>query len=416
MSGLFTRIVLVILAALVGVGAAHGDELWSAREKRILASLSLPAAGPPPPQASNRVADSEAARRLGAKLFFDDRLSGNGELSCASCHQPGIYFTDGLPKSRGMGQTQRNAPTIVGAAYNAWFYWDGRRDSLWSQALIPIEAPDEMGGSRVAAVRLVGSDPAYRTDYEQLFGRFPDELLAEDLPEHAGPFGNKPVREAWFRLTQDQQDVINTVYSNLGKAIAAYERTLLPQETRFDRYVNTLLERNQQAAAKYLTEDEVQGARLFIDSDKTPCLQCHNGPMLTNMGFHNIGTGNFDGEYLDFGRVFGLRAVLMDEFNCLGPYSDAKPDQCLELKFLNKDSHIPLEGAYKVPSLRNLAATSPYFHDGRFGTLDDVLQHYRTANIELAPGTHEIPEFQLSDLEADQLSAFLLTLSDHNTD
>lgn len=410
--GSIHRCALYLLAALLllGCGGVVGGDDWTPRELRILASLRLSAAGPTPESPSNRVADDEIARELGAKLFFDSRLSGNGKLNCASCHQPGRYFTDGLPRSRGVAETGRNAPTVVGSAYLSWFYWDGRRDSLWAQALIPIEAPDEMGGSRLAAVRLVGSDPDYRNSYEKLFGAFPDELLSEDLPEHAGPFAAGDGAQAWKRMPGALQKNINSVYANIGKTIAAYERTLLPQPSRFDRYVDALLGDDQVEAAK-LDDDEIAGLRLFIETERTPCLQCHNGPLLTNGGFHNIGTGTFQGERLDFGRVFGLQAVLMDEFNCLGPYSDAEPRDCPELIFLNRDSHIPLQGAFKVPSLRNLRQTAPYFHDGRFEYLHEVVNHYREAPSRLPAGTHELQPLELTNEEVAQIVAFLESLS-----
>lgn len=406
----FRALRLVIPIILLGCPITVGADEWTPRELRILASLRLSAAGPPPESPSNRVADSKTARRLGAKLFFDARLSGSGELSCASCHEPGRYFTDGLPRSRGVAETGRNAPTVVGSAYLSWFYWDGRRDSLWAQALIPIEAPDEMGGSRLHAVRLVGTDTEYRQAYEDLFGGFPAELLSADLPEHAGPFATGQGSEAWWRIPRSMQKKINRTYSNIGKAIAAYERTLLPQPARFDRYVESLLVEEETPDAE-LSEDEIAGLRLFIDGERTPCLQCHNGPLLTNGGFHNIGTGNFEGEQLDLGRILGLRAVLMDEFNCLGPYSDAEPHDCPELVFLNRDSHIPLQGAFKVPGLRNLRQTAPYFHDGRFNELSEVLNHYRTAPTQLPAGTHELQPFELTDAESSQIGAFLLSLS-----
>jgi cytochrome c peroxidase len=148
-----------------------------------------------------------------------------------------------------------------------------------------------------------------------------------------------------------------------------------------------------------------------MDKSRTQCLQCHNGPMLSNGGFHNIGSGNFTGELLDFGRVFGIRAVLTDEFNCLGPYSDAEPDDCQELTYLNTDSHVPLEGAFKVPSLRHLLQTAPYFHDGRFATLREVMEYYTTPPAFEVVGPHELRELHLSEDEVSELVQFLGTLS-----
>jgi len=149
-----------------------------------------------------------------------------------------------------------------------------------------------------------------------------------------------------------------------------------------------------------------------MDAGKTQCLQCHNGPTLSNGDFHNIGTGTFSGEHLDFGRVFGLQAVLIDEFNCLGPFSDARAKDCTELRFLNKRQHVPLEGSFKTPSLRNVAQTAPYFHDGSKATLEEVLAHYNMPPSKNQVGDHELKALGLTAKELEQLAAFLLTLSD----
>lgn len=388
-----------------------GEGIWTGRELRILESLRLDADDAPLPAPSNKYAASEAAAALGRRLFFDSRLSGNGKVSCATCHQPDRYYTDGLPRSRGTGQVARNAPTVVGAAWQRWFYWDGRRDSLWAQSLIPFEAAEEMGGSRLAVIRTVSGDPKYRELYAALFGELPAATFWEFMPEHAGPYGQESVQDNWARLSSDTRSRINRIYSNLGKSIAAFERTLTPQETRFDRYVKALPGRAEPSAESRLSADEIAGAKLFMDPGRTQCLQCHNGTVLSNGDFHNIGTGTFTGPQLDYGRVFGLRAVLMDEFNCLGPYSDAEPAQCVDLRFLNKDSHVPLEGAFKVPSLRGLKYTAPYFHDGRFATLSDVLGYYNAPPDQSLSGPHELRPLGLTDEEISQLELFLLTLS-----
>lgn len=383
-------------------------EEWSERERRILASLSLASAGELPPSPSNRVADDPRAAAFGEKLFFDPRLSGNGEISCASCHLPERYFTDGLPRSRGMATTLRNAPTVVGSAWQSWFYWDGRRDSLWSQALIPLEAPEEMGGSRIAVLRLIRSDPDYRRRFEEIFGAPPADVAGIEAP--AGPFADPAGRQRWHALPRHRKQAIEQSFADVGKAIAAYERRLTPPPSRFDRWVERLLAEGAEAAAPLLSEQARAGARLFIDEARTQCLQCHNGPMLTNGSFHNIGSGNFEGERLDFGRVFGLRAVQLDPFNCLGEYSDAGPDDCRELRFLNTSAHVPLQGAFKVPSLRNVAATAPYFHDGSLATLAEVVEHYRKP----PPGSgeaHELRPLAITDADGARLIAFLEALS-----
>jgi cytochrome c peroxidase len=374
--------------------------------------MSLTSADSPPPSVSNSFASDPAAAELGRKLFFDTRLSGNGKISCASCHQPEKRFTDGLAGSIGSEGAMRNSPSVIGVAYQAWFYWDGRRDSLWSQALVPFEAKEEMGSSRLAVLRVVTSDADYRKHYESLFGKLPDALMNGSLPFAGGPYSEPDIRQVWFSLPVNLQRELNRAFANLGKAIEAYERTLLPEPTRFDRYVQALSRGEKLASSEALTVSEVAGARLFIDSEKTQCLQCHNGPMLSNGGFHNIGTGVFQGLHMDFGREIGLRSVLMDEFNCLGPYSDARPEQCVELRFLNRDSHLPLRGAFKVPSLRGLGDTAPYFHDGRFNTLAEVLDYYNLPPNQEAVGAHELKPMNLTAIELQSLEDFLDLLSD----
>ncbi len=379
----------------------------SADERSLAGSLAVPRSGPPP-SVSNRYADNAGAAALGERLFFDPGFSPDGSLSCATCHEPDRYFTDGKARAEGVHRTGRHTPTVVGTGYQTWFYWDGRRDSLWSQALVPFEAPDEMGGSRTRVVRRIATDPGYRAAYEALFGPVPASVAAGRFPEHAGPLGDSAMRDAWFRISDPVRRDINRVYVNLGKALEAYQRTLDIPRSRFDDYADALAAGDSDAK-RLLSRDERAGLRLFLDVEKTTCLRCHNGPRFTNDGFSNIGTGSFEGDNLDFGRVFGLRAVMTDEFNCLGPYSDARPDDCKHLRFLNRSAHVPLEGAFKVPSLRNVANTAPYMHDGRFDDLTAVLEHYR--NPPASAGDHELVALDLSDRELRQLVAFLGTLS-----
>ncbi|MEM9171228.1 MAG: cytochrome c peroxidase [Pseudomonadota bacterium] len=382
------------------------DQDWTASQQRILRSLSLGAATIPRSD-SNRFADHPRAAEFGRQLFFDASLSLDGSVSCASCHQPNRFFTDGRRVGVGIGTTLRNTPTLVGSAWLRWFYWDGRRDSLWAQALIPFEAAEEMGGSRTAVVRSILASSSYRREYERLFGAIPLVLRSGPLPAHASPIGDAARQTAWYQLKPATQQAVNSMFANIGKAIAAYERTLNPEPTRFDRYVESLT--NGATEDVLLTDDELAGLALFIDASKTQCLQCHNGPMFTNQGFHNIGTGNLDGEAIDFGRMFGLQAVLMDEFNCVGAYSDATPEACVHLNYLNKTHHIPLTGAFKTPSLRNVMRSAPYFHDGRADDLRSVLEHYNRPPDN--NGQHELKTLTLSVRELEQLEAFLGALT-----
>lgn len=393
------------MLVLLALGCAPPQPpFWSDSERAILRSLSISSLPPLPEDKSNRVADDWRAIELGRALFFDQRLSATGDQSCSSCHEPEKYFTDGRAQGRGVNDLTRNTPGLIGSAWQTWFYWDGRRDSLWAQALIPIEAPDEMAGSRMATVRLVTSDQIYSVQYEAIFGAPPAAVKRAGLPEHAGMFTNRAGRDAWQRLPASTRRDINTVYANIGKTIAAYERTLVPKANRFDEYVASLLADGEAPASALLTPAERNGAKLFIDVATTRCLQCHSGPLLTNGGFHNIGSGGD----MDFGRLFGVQSVLLDEFNCNGPYSDATPQECSALRFLAREQHGDTAGAFKVPSLRNVGETGPYFHDGRFAQLEQVLQHYVEPPTDLS---NELVALELSVTQVDELGAFLRTLS-----
>ena len=392
----------VALAAALALAAAASAEGWSDRDLRLLVSLRLDRTLPPSP--SNRVADDPRAAALGKRIFFDVGFGAAGKTACATCHQPARHWSDG--RARSVLPAGRNAPSVVGSAFGSWFTWDGRRDSIWAQALVPFEAPDEIGASRTGVVRRIARDARYRADYEAIFGALPADLLANDLPPRAGPLGDEAARAAWQRIPQARRDRIDRAYSNVGKTLEAYERTLLPSDSRFDRYVDAL--RAGRRDANELDAREIAGLRLFIDPAHTQCLQCHNGPQLTNGGFHNLGTGTFDGPALDFGRALGIQGVLLDVFNCAGPYSDARPEQCQELRFLSRDAHIPLEGAFKTPTLRDVAKTAPYFHDGRFATLREVLDYY---NAPPQDPSHELRALGLSDAELGDLESFLHALS-----
>src|SRR5262252_2342852 len=136
-----------------------------------VSSLSLESLGPPPRDASNHWADDAAAAELGRKLFFDERLSGNGRVSCATCHVPGQGFQDGIALGKGMGTANRRTMPIAGAAYEKFLFWDGRKDSLWSQALGPLESAAEHGGDRGQYAQVVATH--YRGEYERVFGSPP---------------------------------------------------------------------------------------------------------------------------------------------------------------------------------------------------------------------------------------------------
>jgi cytochrome c peroxidase len=214
-------------------------------------------------------------------------------------------------------------------------------------------------------------------------------------------------RTAWQAMSDAQREEVNRVFANMGKAIAAYERLIMPTASRFDRYVEAVIRGDPEVMEATLTPDEVAGLRLFIG--KANCTQCHNGPLLTDNHFHNTGIPAALDLPEDRGRALAAQQVLADEFNCLSPFSDATPDDCTELRFMVAEGH-ELERQFKAPSLRNVAKRAPYMHAGQFATLEEVLQHYNRAAA--APAGHsELEPLNLTSTELDQLVAFLSSLT-----
>ena len=392
---------------VVSVAAArtpsHGARGWTADQRALLKSLSLSSRGPLAPDPSNRYADDPRAAALGRALFFDERLSGNGKVSCASCHVPTQQFQDGRPLSLGMGTTGRRAMPIAGTARSPWLFWDGRTDSQWAQALGPLESAVEHGGSRTQYAHVIASH--HRAAYEEVFGALPS---LSGLPAKAGPVADTAWHAAWSRIPAARQDEITRVYANIGKAIAAYERRIEHAPSRFDRWADAELAGRPYTPESSLSADEQDGLRLFIG--KANCVNCHNGALFTDDHFHNTGVPASPVVGApDSGRVAGVRKAMAGEFACTSRYSDAKSDDCDELRFAVTEG-AELVRAFKTPSLRDVASRAPYMHAGQLADLDAVLAHYSSA--PRAPFGHsELKPLHLSDAERRQLIAFLRTLS-----
>ncbi len=382
------------------------EQSWTRDEEKTLESLWIGNLSQPPTDSSNAVATNVNAAKLGHKLFFDPRLSVNGQVSCSTCHQPSRHFSDGKAKGFAIGEAQRNTPSIVGSAYSPWFYWDGRKDSLWAQALAPLEHKLEHGGNRMAYIRFISGDEVYRPMYQELFGDLPDVSDSVRFPANAAPGDNPEWNKAWQAMVNADQQSVTRAFSNLGKCIAAYEMLLVPQPSRFDYYIEAELKNDSSKQQSLFSPDEKMGLRLFIG--KAGCINCHNGPLLTNNEFHNTGLVSSVGEIPDKGRVEGVRLVRADPFNCAGKYSDAKANDCAELRFMR--SGTDLIGAMRTPSLRNLEGTGPFMHKGQVEHLSQVLDHYNRAP-EAMIGHNEAEPLGLNDLELRQLEDFLNTLS-----
>jgi cytochrome c peroxidase len=261
---------------------------------------------------------------------------------------------------------------VAGTAHGAWFFWDGRSDSQWSHALGPLESAVEHGGNRTQYAHVI--DQSYRDEYESVFGALPP---LNDLPRHAGPVADTAWRAAWKRIPPTRQEDISRVYANIGKAVAAYERRIGFTPSRFDRYVETELAGRPHTTASAMTKDEVSGLRLCMG--RASCVNCHNGPRFTDGHFHNTGIPlPATALPYDSGRALGVRQAVAGEFNCLSRYSDAKRDDCEELRFAATDGE-ELVRAYKTPSLRGVAERAPYMHAGQLATLAQVIAHYDRA-------------------------------------
>ena len=392
------------------------DGIWTERELAILRTLTPLA--PPPPSHGNRFADDPAAAELGQALFFETRL-GTGNVSCATCHVPGLYFTDGKALAKGTGTGERHTPSVIGSQYGAFFLWDGRTDSLWSQALQPFENPVEMNSSRLEVVHLVRAHHAEA--YEQAFGPLPDLGDHYRFPATGRPvpgFPDDPLNVAWSSMHRDDREVVNEVFANVGKAIEAYERLLLPEPAPFDRFV-AALEGGSWNGDGHLSPAAWRGLEAFIGP--AGCVNCHNGPMLTDHGFHNVGlphhgTEGLDAagrarlaEVLDRGRAEGAWKAVADPFRSDGPYGDA--DRNPELEFLAPNFE-DFEGAFKTPSLRNVAMTAPFGHAGQFEDLEEVVEWYRDLPRVPMVGHRDLVLGEFDDaVDTADLVAFLESLT-----
>jgi len=282
---------------------SRADQATDARELKPLGSVPTPDDNPQTP----------AKIALGKRLFFDPILSGSNTMSCGTCHDPKSGWADRRRLSRGDGQSTdlgRHTPSLINVAYNHTQFWDGRAGSLEEQALKPIESPIEMNQSvDEALVEL--KKAGYEADFAEAFGK----------PE----------------ITKE----------SLARAIASFERTIVQNDTPFDRWI-----KGDEDAMSYAA---VRG--LLIFTTKGRCIACHSGPNFTNAAhnfgnaFINIGVKPVPGDPEDIGRM----AVITDE------------RQRKNKNFI---------GAFKTPSLRGVGDTAPYMHNGSLATLEEVVEFY----------------------------------------
>jgi cytochrome c peroxidase len=337
---------------------------------------------PPPPERdpSNRVSGNAAAIAFGAALFGDKRLSGTGTLACIDCHQPARAFSDGLPQARGMAPIDRNTTSLSNVGGQRWYGWDGGNDNLWAQTLRPLLDLREMGSSLAHLAATVRGSDDLRTGYVAAFGTPPPadhEALAVDL----------------------------------AKALAAYQETLVTGRTSFDAFREALARGDEVAAARYPAAAR-RGLALFVGDAN--CSFCHSGPRLSNGEFHDVGIAYFVAPgRVDAGRHEGIRRLQASRYNLLGPFNDDPARSTA-----TSTRHVALEhrnfGEFKVPSLRNVARTAPYMHNGSLRTLRDVARHYSNIDEDRlhADGERILKPLGLDKYDVDDLVAFLESLSE----
>jgi cytochrome c peroxidase len=359
------------------VGIPGGPVFTPDEVKRIISHGPWPA--PAPSDATNRVSGKPAAIELGTRLFFDQRLSSKGQMACATCHVPERNWTDNLKRAVGMVEVDRNTPTLFNLRAGRWYGWDGAADSLWSQSLRPILDERELAATPRHVAQLVRGDEQLSCRYVKAFGAAP------------------PVDD-------------ETVFVNVGKALASFQETLTSGRTPFDHFRDALARGDAPSTWTY-SEAAQRGLKLFIG--KGACTNCHAGPNFTGGEFFATGLSKYAPHGKpDPGRHTGVARLLKSRFNLAGPYND---DPLGEHAARTKELTVAPEnfGEFKVPSLRNLLLTSPYGRDGSVETLAEVVRHYAgidPAALHAKDGRPAQP-LNLTAREQSDLIVFLESLS-----
>lgn len=318
-----------------------------AKERKALKPL------PPPPVPKDNPVTPEKVE-LGKKLFFDRRLSGDGTMSCASCHIPDKAFTDGAEISLSYPTTRnfRNAPTLINVAYAKYLFWDGRAESLEEQAEFPIMSPFEMNQNLDYLVEEIRMVKEYREEFKKIFG----------------------------------QDVNLEL---IKKAIAAFERTLVSRDAPIDRYL-----RGDRDA---LSEEAKKGLELF--QGKARCIECHSGAYLTDHKFHALMVPE-NPKYKEEDK-FVITRRYVAKINKYPDYMNIKEDLGRYFKTRKKEDY----KAFKTPTLREVAKTAPYMHNGVFQSLDEVIDFFNKGGGD---GNKVLKPLNLTEDEKKALKTFLV--------
>ena len=372
-----------LLAVLAGLGAAieaAGDGLlpFSADETAAIlrhGPWPQPWSGDP----SNRASGNAEAIFLGERLFFDPRLSVNGKLSCGTCHEPERNWIDGEKRGLGLARVDRNTPSLLDVRLHRWFGHDGAADSLWSQSMRPIVDAREMGATAAHVAKLVRGDAKLACRYENIFGEAPP---ADD----------------------------DAVLVGVGKALAAFQETIISGRTPFDRFRDALARGDRQEAAQY-SQPAQRGLKIFIG--KGACNTCHFGPNFTNNEFADTGISYFiEPGRVDAGRHGGIQKLNASPYNLLSRWSD-DPARSTATSTRHVEPEQRNFGEFKVPTLRNAVLNAPYMHDGSFATLREVIRHYSELNEERlhADGQNILKPLRLTPDESNDLLVFLESVS-----
>lgn len=399
------------------------------------------------------------------------------QLSCATCHDPargGSDHTSLAQVSIGVGAYDVSSQPSTNSAFNQLWYWNGRNDSLWAQIIAVTESPVSVGGTRLRVMwRLVD---AFADEYRSIFGPLPVDwsfadqraVLAADgscvraggacpspicVEEGTGtatiscrprfPFEGRPgamsgcqrgsttepFGDAFDCMAPADQDAVNQVYVRYAKAIAAYETTLISQDSPFDRWVQALEEEGVDGEA--ISERAKEGARLFVGD--ASCIECHSGPLLTDFEFHDVGVPQ-DGPFvptedacaegfsrcdcvngkscLPWGLWDGLSKLKTNAFRRDGRYSDDPTDDSRRRYYeIDLGQAQDLKRRWKTPGLRDVALTPPYMHSGRYRTLSEVVAHYNRGGEGGPSRDPKVIPLGLEAEELDALVAFLESLT-----
>ena len=358
-----------------------------------------------PVDLSNRYFNEEIAIELGEKLFKDKGLSRSGEVSCATCHMTDGEMVPNESRTALHDRSNRTVMSVLGSGHQSFLFWDGRVDSLWSQALEPLENPNEHNLTRTEVVSYV--QEAYAAEMKIL--NIPPVAAAKGIK--ASPLGNRKQKEMWDGLPNAAKKDINHSFASIGKFIAAYEAKLPVPYAEWETILTSLKKKNQETVANL--DDIMNGFKLFMG--KARCASCHNGPLFSDRDFHNTGMPGLENSPPDLGKQSGILKLLTNPFNCFGEYSDTEPELCYDLLYQNRSIERSF-GAFRTPSLRGVSKRKRLGHAGQFSSLEEIVKHYNKA--PLGPyfsligkeGASELVPLGLSNQEILELISFLKTL------